>query len=366
MLKGQKLAVLHLRQSSGGGGGADSVLCQQVALASRSDRIQPLVAYLRKPQHQLAGLREAIEAANVPFFEVPGRAWLDPRQFLRLLRLVDGHKVQVVHSHDPKADLLARLLRRLRPNLKLAATLHGWTGRGWKGRGYRRLDALALRQIDLVVAVSSALKVQAQSLGIDKVKVVPNAVNLDYWQSTRAAARTPFTVLFSGRLSAEKAPLDAIRVAAQLPEAHLVIAGDGPERGAVEALIRQERLTARITLAGHVPRNQLRQLFEDADAVLLTSRTEGLPMVLLEAGAMQRPAVATRVGGVSEVIIDGETGLMVAPGDIEAMVTALNSLATNPERAALMGRNARQWILTEFNEDTNWRRMEALYLAFTQ
>lgn len=346
------IGVLHIRQSSGGGGGADTVLRQVLCKANGNAGMRMVVAYLHKPQHDVAALAGPLREAGVAVHELPGGAWWDGDQVRALSSLIADEDIHIVHTHDVKSDVLAWLLRRRHPGLRIVATIHGWTSRSFKGRLYEVLDRWALRRFDGVIAVSMATRDRAARGGIRHAAVIPNAIDTDRWRSPDRPHRepaSPFTVGFIGRLSAEKNPAGVVAVAERTPDMRFRIAGEGPERERVDALIREKGLEDRVHLVGQLSPDDLPAFYGGLDAVLSTSRTEGLPMNLLEAGAMALPVVATAVGGVPEVIVDGETGHLASFGDWDRLAADLAKLQAEPEEACEMGLRARTQVEEHFS-----------------
>ena len=343
------IRVLHVRQSAGGGGGADTVLRQILTTRWPGD-IAPTIAYLHKPSHDVGPLLALLRSAGVTAHDVPGGARLDRDQFRRLAAL--AAEADIIHSHDVKSDALARLLQRRMPELKIVSTLHGWTARTAKGRLYERLDKWLLRTFDRVIAVSGATRLRAQAGGKLDPVVIHNGIDTGRWKPSDRPIRkldAPFTVGFIGRLSAEKNPAGVVEVASRCPGMRFLVAGEGPERTVVESRLREERLADRVSLLGQVGPDDLPAFFSGLDAVLLTSWTEGLPLTLLEAGAMALPVVATAVGGVPELVRDGETGWLAPAGDYDALAGNLRTLRDDPAGSSAMGHRARQRVETDFS-----------------
>ena len=175
----------------------------------------------------------------------------------------------------------------------------------------RRAPALARRVLGgarLVIAASNELADSARGLGAREVRIIPSGVELPAKVGEEA---DPPELLYAGRLSAEKGVLELAEAAAGLP---LVIAGDGPLRKRVPGAL------------GFVPHEELQQLYARAAVVVCPSRREGFGVACLEAMAHGRPVVATRVGGLRDLVVDGETGLVVPPRDVRALRAALERL----------------------------------------
>ncbi|MFB3079016.1 MAG: glycosyltransferase family 4 protein [Lysobacterales bacterium] len=179
----------------------------------------------------------------------------------------------------------------------------------------------------------------------------------------------PPRLLCLGRLFPQKGFDVAISAMALLsdrfPQLRLVIAGDGPERSKLERQIAEFGLTEQVELVGWVAPDKIPALINTSMAVLMPSRWEGLPSVALQAGVMARPLVATEVGGLREVVVDQQTGIVVEPEDSEGVADAVAFLVAHPEAATRMGQNARYRVQTEFS----WQRCvdayDALYRKLT-
>lgn len=224
----------------------------------------------------------------------------------------------------------------------------------WSAHGVRRLrTALLLRRAARVAVLwpgaGDTLR-SAHGVPDRKIAVIPNGVPAEDHPlargADRAAARASaraslglpadgFVALCLGALSPEKRVESAIRAVAAVPDAHLLVVGDGPERSSLSALATVSA-PDRVTFAGVQPTPG--PALAAADVVVLASRTEGMPGVLIEAGLAGRPCLATAVGGVPAVVDDGVTGVLVAPGGDGALARALADLrAAEPDTLAAMG-----------------------------
>ena len=203
-------------------------------------------------------------------------------------------------------------------------------------RGRRRLTyRWLLRLVDHVFSLSGPTGQQlVDGLGLapSKLTVVPTGVPDRFANATRSAGEAALRVLFAGSLSDEKNPLAALEIvgsAAAAIDLNMTVAGDGPLRDAVAAAA--DASAVEVSLLGSV--SDMTSVYANADVLLLTSRTEGLPGVVLEGAAAGVVTIAYDVGGVREAILDGETGRVVAPGSTEAAAAALRMYGE--DRAAL-------------------------------
>jgi glycosyltransferase involved in cell wall biosynthesis len=151
----------------------------------------------------------------------------------------------------------------------------------------------------------------------------------------------PLEVVFAGRLAAEKRVEDLLRAVAAVPGARLTVVGDGPRRAALEAEARALRLDGRVSWLGYVAWGPaLLGVLRRSSVLALPSATEGLPLVLVEAMSQGTPVVATRVGGVPELVEDGVSGLLVEPGRPDELARALRALLDDPALRRRLGRAA--------------------------
>lgn len=141
------------------------------------------------------------------------------------------------------------------------------------------------------------------------------------------------------------------RISEKYPDAGLVIAGKGDEETHLRNQVEKLALSSRVHFAGHVHQDRLAMLIKESAALVLPSLTEGLGRVAIEALVLERPVVASGVGGLPEIIEDGKTGMLVAPGDEEGLSRALSWILEHPESAGSMGKAGRQYVLKRFDYD---------------
>lgn len=249
------------------------------------------------------------------------RPWLGPPLFVSMAATLRraARDADVVHVH-----WLQNAAAALSAGKPYVVTLHG-TDMALAARAPALARPL-LRRARGVIAVSSALAAEARRLGARDVRVIPNGIDIP---PTVGDPAEPPHVLFAGRLAPEKGVEELAEAARGLP---LVVAGDGPLRG----LLPQTR--------GFVSRPELERLYEEASVVACPSRREGFGVVCAEAMARGRPVVASAVGGLLDLVRDGETGLLVPPRDPAALRAALERLLADPELRARLGAEARRHV----------------------
>jgi len=273
--------------------------------------------------------------------------------------LAPPRPVELVHAHQGEdvATLLLGLLASVVHRCPLVVTLHcsvrhtvvGRSPRSWLLRLVGgAVERAALRRADAVVALvpRTADLLRLDGVPNDRVHVLPSGFDPDIFRggTVDAFPEVPRPRIgYVGRLCAQKRPDLLVEAFGRLrSEGHLVVVGDGPMRGDVLAAVRSSPAHDRITVTGFVPHVEVPQVLASLDLLVLPSAYEEMGSVLVEAMASGLPVVASRVGGIPAVVADGETGLLVPPGDVDALAAALDELLADPDRRLRMGAAARE------------------------
>jgi glycosyltransferase involved in cell wall biosynthesis len=312
-----------------------------------------------------------MEAEGVGFVSLAMRKGVaDPRGWIRLDAWIRRERPDLLHAHLPHATWMARWLRLLHPRLAVVDTLHSTcTGSIARRLGYRASNWLAGQVTAVSVAVA---EVYAEAGLVDpaKLSVLPNGVDTEALRPSRdlrlamrreLGISDEFLWVAVGRLMAVKDYPTLLRAMQLLPDdAKLVVAGDGPLAGELRALAARLGLDGRVRFLGFVP--DVGQLLQAADAAVQTSRWEGMPLTLLEAGALALPSVVTDVPGLSQMVLSGETGLLAPVGDPAALAAVMLRLMRMPatERRS-MGERARLSIERNYSLEAVLDRWENLY-----
>jgi glycosyltransferase involved in cell wall biosynthesis len=368
-MSGAPLSVLHVLAPAAHGGLERVVGALAAGHAARGHPVH--VAAVLSPRDGpgeahpfVAALRQARVRVHV--------VRTGPRHYLReraaVGALCEQVRPDVVHTHGYRADVVDAPVARER-GIASATTVHGFTGGGLKNRLFERMQRAAFRGFGAVVAVSRPLAGMLAASGVPApvLHLIPNAWSGEPQPLEPAAARRRlgissgvFHVGWVGRLSAEKAPallLEAVARLAGLPLA-VSLLGEGPERAALAA--RAGRLGIAGQVHFHGPVERAGALMPAFDVLVLSSRTEGTPVVLFEAMAAEVPIVATRVGGVPDVT--GEDGaVLVPPGDPAALAAALRAVYRAPDDAFVRARAARRRLASRFAREPWLDAYESLY-----
>lgn len=285
---------------------------------------------LRRPPNSFATwLREQ----DIPHTVVMERSAHDPTLLVRLHRTLRGLEPDLIQTHGYKPTILLAILRTFGAPFPWVAFFHGST---WDSRRVQVYDWVAhrlFRAADTLVVMSERHRREFQSLG-SRVRVLHNAIlpsDEDAAGIAETKALLPVLAAFNprlgviGRLSAEKGVDVLLRACGDLVSEGMnpgiVIAGDGPERQSLERLCDRLDLRSRVLFLGNVP--AVGPIYRAVDVVVLPSRSEGLPNVLLEAIRAEKPVVATSVGAVPEVIGGTEAGVLAMPDDVGALKDAI-------------------------------------------
>jgi len=328
-----------------GAGGAERALVDLSAELTRRGHVVSVAAlcepYTLAPDFEQEGI--AVHRLGL------SHRWNLVQAFLGLRRLVSATQPDVVHGHLFFGGLATALVRSRR--VRRVVTFHNLAydayppDTAWL-RLRRRIERLAMRRgIDRHIAVSRAVAGHyGRHLDVTDPAIVPNGLVLpepaDRTPGGMAAARrrlglppAPPLVLCVGSFKPQKGQevlVEAVRLAvADGTELQLAFAGDGPLRSAVEAQVRTAGLAPAATFLGLLDRDEVLAALGACDVVAIPSHSEGFPLVTMEALAMGRAVVATAVGGQPEILADGVTGLLVAPGDPLALAAALQRLLSD-------------------------------------
>lgn len=317
------------------------------------------------PQTRALAERTGVRLLAAPY---PVRAGVATKA-RALRRLLMREKIDIMHIHSPAAggQLAPALAARLAGVSGTLATYHQVQNASL-GRRTRAINSLTHRYlVDVTVAVShdvAASLVARAGLPGRRLRVVHNGIEPGGEPLSMETGRDEVRLVYVGRLSQEKGVADLLRALARLqprfPQARTWIAGDGPERANLQRLAADLGIGRVVEFLGF--RHDACALMSRADIVVHVPRYEGFGLVLLEAMAAGRPVVTNDApGGMSEIVVNGETGIVVPAGSEEKLVDALSRLAGDPKERARLGKNGRDHCVAEFSAALMARRTAELY-----
>lgn len=359
------LAVVEARTLTGP---AKNLL--EFAGLAKSEGIETHIATFPRGEHSNLFI-ETARAQGTPVHTIPERGRFDRTPLRGLAALAAELKPGIVQTHAVKSHFLLRMAGLARQH-RWVAFHHGYTWPEWWVHFYNQLDRWSLRAAVKVLTVSGPFRTELIEKGVppERIEIVHNAIRPDWGKDARtpdeaAALRSALgipkdrpVILSVGRLSAEKdhrTLLESMRCL----EAHLVVVGEGPERARIEERIRVLDLGRSVTLTGQQPSAE--PYYGIADIAVLSSRTEGSPNALLEAMAAGVPVVATAVGGVPEMVSDGESALLVEPGNAQVLAEAIARLLQNREVAHRLADRAQSLVRERHTPDVRMRRLAGIY-----
>jgi len=334
---------------------------QLIELLRRIDRrrfsVHPICFHDDGPwTSQVSELGDPIARFPIYGFGRPGTA----RQLLRFARWCRQNDIAVVHAWEIYSNIFAL------PGAALAGVpLRIGSRRGLGGPpAVRRLQTVACRAAHRMVANSRAAAEQLIDQGIAEaqIDIIPNGIDLSMFPERPTAARprkiTTVACLRPGkRIDVLIAAVP--RILGRYPDVEFQIVGDGPCREQLVAQAIAAGVHPQVRFMGH--RDDVPAILSASDLFVLSSESEASPNVVIEAMAASLPVVASRVGGIPELVADGVTGHLVAPGDSDALAATLLNLLEHPQRAAAYGRAGRACIEQRYSFDRMVTQFETLY-----
>ena len=367
--------VLELRSVWGTGGGPEKTIVMGAALADVA-HVRVTVCYLRDRRDEVFGIDKKAAEVDIDYIEVIERHSFDWRIWPRLKQLVNERRIDLVHSHDYKTNLLALLLSRS-TGIPALSTVHGWTGHSSRERYcYYPLDKRVLARFQRAIAVSSDIAGELVRHGAQPSRVTTILNAIDHREFKRekhlvAGARAALGLADGelaigavGRLEPQKRFDLLLKSFADFrreqPRARLFIVGDGSLRSSLEKQCNSMGLGDACRLTGHL--TDIVPVHLALDLFVQSSDYEGTPNSVLEAMAMETPIVATDAGGTSELVIDSQHGRIIRSGDVEALTAAIRAAFAERSETARMVVSARRRVENELSFEARVRRVERIYL----
>jgi glycosyltransferase involved in cell wall biosynthesis len=360
--------ILHII-SSGGMYGAEAVILNMSHTLNAGSHSSVLGVFSNSANPNLQ-LHEAASRQGIESHLIQCNGQIDRTVTASIRELVARTGADVVHAHGYKADIYSYLALRS-TKTPLVSTCHTWYDNNPMVTLYGIADRMVLRSFAEVVAVSDEVKQRLLKAGVDgsRVHLVRNGIDLRPFDAAAPTLREALAsqtqiVGLVGRLSVEKGADIFIRAAAlvlaELPSTRFVVVGDGPDRNKLESLIDELKIRENVSMLGR--RDDMPSVYASLDVMVSASRQEGLPIAILEGMASSQPLIATPVGDVPTVILDGQTGVMVPPENPQLLAAQIAALLRDPAKREQLGTAARKLIEDEFSA----ARMTADYLDVYQ
>jgi glycosyltransferase involved in cell wall biosynthesis len=320
-----------------------------------------------------------VHVPNVEFYERARRRGLsvrmvhcqgraDWRAVRQIEECIQEDGIQLLHTHGYKADLYGYVAAR-RTGKPIVATCHNWVG-GTAALGiYNHLDRIALKRFQGLAAVSDSVAQRLLDSGVSgkRIRTIANGIDVGLFERARPLPVFDFdgnkVVGMVARLDLQKGFEYLLRAARELcagfPALKVVIVGEGPDRQAIESMVQRFGLKSNVIIAGQ--HSDMPGIYAAMDIFVLPSLNEGLPMTILEAMAASRPVIATRVGAIPKVIKDGETGLLVDPGDANGLRDALARFLTDSDLCRRIGSAGHDWVSRNYTSEAMVLKYRQMY-----
>jgi len=359
------MRVLHII-SSGGMYGAEAVILNLTRTLNDGQHRSMLGVFsnVSNPNLQLheKAIEEGIESHLI---QCDGQ--IDRSAIKSIRELAARTGADVVHAHGFKADIYVYLALR-GTRTPFVSTCHTWYDNNLLVFLYGVADRLVLRKYARVVAVSDEVKRRLLKAGVrkDAIRLIRNGIELRPFDNATPSLREDSTsdgtliVGLIGRLSIEKG-IDiflqaAARVLVKFPSARFVVVGEGPDKDKLEQLVDELNIRGSVSMLGR--RSDMPSVYASLDVMVSSSRQEGLPIAILEGMASGLPLVATAVGEVPTVVVDGQTGVLVSAEDVDSLAEGVLRLLRDSEMRARFGAAAKQRVEDEYSA----ARMTADYI----
>jgi len=364
------MKVMHVRATNFFGGPEKQII-EHLRLLQATEVRPFLVSFYEKGRE--TELASRARALGVPVSSLPCLSAYDPMQLVRLRTLFSAERPELICSHDYRSTFISSIARAGLPARQIAFW-RGITRENPKVALYYKIESRLLGKMDHVVVVSREQQRLLISRGLPsrKVSLVPNAVRVTGPHGDEQAVRLAELfnglrgrkiIATAGRLSPEKGHKYLIgamqSVTADMKDAVLLIFGEGPLRRELMQLAERLRCADSIYFLGFVP--EFSSFLREIDLFVLSSLAEGLPNALLEALAAAKPVVATSVGGVPEIVTDGQTGILVSPGDSVGLARAITKVLCDPALANSMGQAGREAVRKSYSFEEQLRLLAQVY-----
>ena len=355
--------ILHTEWSKGWGGQEQRILLECRKMRERGHEV--LIAC--QPG---SGILEKALDQNLPVERVVIRGGFDPRAILTLRGIIRRERIQVVHTHSGKDSWAAGFAAKLAGADLLVRSRHLAVPISNHPLNFVH------RMADGIITTGGAIRgTMIRDNGIDPSRIVSIAtgVSLARFDPARAdgariraefgmppgALLVTMVAVFRRMKRHDLLLQAAVRLRDRFPGIRFLLVGDGPGRQGIEQTILASGLSADCLLAGH--RDDIPDILAASDIVVLTSESEGVPQSLSQAMAMRRPVVASPVGGIPELVVDGRTGLIAETGNADAFVHAIARLASDPALRSTLGEAAREHVLADYTDEVMARKTEEFY-----
>lgn len=370
-----KINVMHITNNIGYASSVERLI---LTLTEKIDkpRFSISIVSLTEPERVSKIFLDSARNLGAPTNLIP---WKRSKPFaasiLKLTKLIKKYEIDIVHTHEVRTNLVGLIAARL-TGVKVVASIHGWVMNTvpflWKL--YQHFDRRVIRRCDHIIVGSNFLRDEIIKMGLSsqKVTTIHNAIdtaNLDLSASSLNFRKkynlnsTDTLIGTVGRISKEKGHkylLEAAKIVIQEhPDVKFLIVGEGKIRAELEIYAKSLGIFDNVIFTGYY--KNLSEVLAVIDLFVIPSLTESLPLAVLEAMAAGKPVISTNVGGIPEIIIHGETGLLVRPQNGMELANSIITMLNNNDLLFKMAKKGKQLVNTEFSIHNFIEQTESLY-----
>ena len=376
------IRVLHLITRMTRGGAQENTLATVLGQREKGYEVTLVTgpSWGKEGEILSEALEKGVDVAVLPELTRELHPWKDFRAFFRFLFWLRKFQPVIVHTHMSKAGFLGRLAARLARVPIVIHTPHGHVFHSyfprWEEKLFLAIEKIAAGWADRLIALTERCRLEHLELGVGKEAqwvTIPSGVNESLFSNILADCEKvlgQFGILpgkkivgFVGRLAPVKGAHYFIEALPALfktaHQIHVLLVGDGEERKKLQSRVRELRAEGRVTFTGH--RDDIPEILSALDILVVPSLNEGMGRVIVEAGLLAKPVIGTKVGGIPDLILHEETGLLVMPRDPAALAGAVLFLLENPGRAKTFGENLYKRVRAEFTETRMMQKINAIY-----
>ena len=355
-------------------GGGERVFLQLAA--GLKDRYQVFAAAMPE-----GSFENELKRLKIQFLPVDISRRISFKPICQIKDIIRSNKIDLVHSQGARADFFARMASRIAgvPHIlcTIAMPIEGFDIGPLRKKIYRFMDWLLERYVERFIVVSDSLQktlIRRRGISSQRVVRIYNGIELDQYRpdaeygNLRKEWGVPedFPLIAAiGRMVWQKGfeyLIEAIpAITKTFPKAKILVVGDGPLRKSLEALSEELRVKDNVIFTGF--RSDIKEMLAAIDILVIPSILEGFPMITLEAMAMAKPIIATRIDGIVEQISDGEEGILVPSGDPDALAKAIIKVLTDTKSGKTIGLAARKKVEQEFSVEKMVAETEKVYLS---
>lgn len=351
------MRIAHLI-SSGGFFGAENVLLN-LAQWFHQNGETVFVGTLKDSRNPKLQVVDRAKELNLSTFVIDCNGRFDLGAVLKLKKFIRGHKIEILHTHNYKSDVIGLLAAKL-SGIPIVATAHGFTQVSKTVSLYEKIDRWILKNFfQAVVVVSNSVLPDFHS---PKKMVIGNGIDLSRFKLDKSAGKdfrkkygisdSEKVIGIIGRLSVEKNQELFIHAAHDVLKKQgnvkFVIIGDGPEEAKLKSLVMAYGLQKQIIFTGVI--ENVAPVYQTLDIFTLTSKTEGVPMTILEAMASSVPVVVSKVGGIPQIVFHRDTGLIFEKDNQDALVEQWSLILQQPDLVQQMKTRALEYVTQEFSQ----------------